>query len=104
MNLYLGFDGGGTKTECIALDADGRIVGHGNSGPSNPLRVGYNAACAALQLAAGGALALAQYVASAVRGNCAGAFPAFGQVLPLKLLLTRKPHSKRPSAAPPASF
>ena len=72
MNLYLGFDGGGTKTECIALDADGRIVGHGNSGPSNPLRVGYNAACAALQLAAGGAIASAKYAASDVRGICAG--------------------------------
>jgi len=72
MNFYLGFDGGGTKTECIALNADGRVVGHGNSGPSNPLRVGYDAACAALQLAAAGAVTSAKYSASNVRGICAG--------------------------------
>jgi N-acetylglucosamine kinase-like BadF-type ATPase len=72
MNLYLGFDGGGTKTECIALDAEGRISGHGNSGPSNPLRVGYDAACAALQLAAAAAITSAKYSPSDVRGICAG--------------------------------
>jgi glucosamine kinase len=72
MNFYLGFDGGGTKTECIALDVDGRVVGHGNSGPSNPLRVGYDAACAALQLAAASAVNSAEYGASNVRGICAG--------------------------------
>jgi len=72
MNFYLGFDGGGTKTECIALDADGRIAGHGNAGPSNPLRVGYEAACAALQLAAAAAATSAKGTASDVRGVCAG--------------------------------
>ena len=72
MNFYLGFDGGGTKTECIALDANGSVVGHGNSGPSNPLRVGYDAACAALQLAAAAAVSSANFDASDVRGICAG--------------------------------
>jgi len=79
MNFYLGFDGGGTKTECIALDADGRIAGHGNSGPSNPLSVGYNAACAALQLAASRAVASAKCAASDVRGICAGLAGAGGR-------------------------
>jgi len=72
MNFYLGFDGGGTKTECIALDADGRVVGQGISGPSNPLRVGYDAACAALQLAAAAAVTSTEHAASNVRGVCAG--------------------------------
>jgi glucosamine kinase len=72
MNFYLGFDGGGTKTECIALDADGRVVGYGNSGASNPLRVGYDAACAALQLAAATAISSANHKVSDVRGICAG--------------------------------
>jgi N-acetylglucosamine kinase-like BadF-type ATPase len=72
MNCYIGFDGGGTKTECIALDADGRIAGHGKSGPSNPLRVGYDAACAALQMAAAMAIASAKSSSSDVRGVCAG--------------------------------
>ncbi len=72
MNCYLGFDGGGTKTECIALDAEGRIAGQGSAGPSNPLRVGYQAACAALQLAAAAALSSAKCSANDVHGVCAG--------------------------------
>ncbi|HLW99085.1 MAG TPA: BadF/BadG/BcrA/BcrD ATPase family protein [Candidatus Acidoferrales bacterium] len=72
MNCYLGFDGGGTKTECIALDAAGNIVGQGHAGPSNPLRVGYEAACAALQLAAAFAVTSAQSTAGDVRAVCAG--------------------------------
>jgi glucosamine kinase len=72
MKLYLGFDGGGTKTECIALDSDGRVAGQGNSGPSNPLRVGYDAACAALQLAAAAAVTSANHSPSDIRGICAG--------------------------------
>jgi N-acetylglucosamine kinase-like BadF-type ATPase len=72
MNCYIGFDGGGTKTDCVALDSTGRIVGHGKSGPSNPLRVGYDAAGAALQMAAGMALLTAKASAQDVRGVCAG--------------------------------
>jgi glucosamine kinase len=72
MNCYIGFDGGGTKTNCVALDSSGRIAGYGNSGPSNPLRVGYEAACAALQMAAGMACLTAKASMQEVRGVCAG--------------------------------
>jgi N-acetylglucosamine kinase-like BadF-type ATPase len=72
MDVFLGFDGGGTKTECIALDAEGRIVGQGLAGASNPLRVGYDAACTALQLAAAGAIASGKQSAADVRGVSAG--------------------------------
>ena len=72
MDVFLGFDGGGTKTECIALDSDGRVAGQGKAGASNPLRVGYDAACAALQLAAAGALSLAKASSNDVLGVCAG--------------------------------
>jgi glucosamine kinase len=72
MDFVLGFDGGGTKTECIALDADGRIAGQGQAGASNPLRVGYDAASAALQMAAAGAISTAKRSAHEVRGVCAG--------------------------------
>lgn len=72
MHYYLGFDGGGTKTECIALDAEGRIAGNGGAGPSNPLRVGYEAAAAALQLAAAAAVSSAKCSSNDVRGLCAG--------------------------------
>lgn len=72
MNCYLGFDGGGTKTLCIALDDEGNIVGQGNAGPSNPLRVGYEAACAALQLSSAMAITEAKSVPEEIRGVCAG--------------------------------
>ena len=45
----LGVDGGGTKTQAVILDAAGRVVGEGLSGPSNPLRVGVTNAAAAVR-------------------------------------------------------
>ncbi|MFZ0820609.1 MAG: BadF/BadG/BcrA/BcrD ATPase family protein [Candidatus Acidiferrales bacterium] len=72
MDVFLGFDGGGTKTDCIALDAEGRIVGQAQAGASNPLRVGYDAACTSLQTAAAGALSNGKQSAADVRGVCAG--------------------------------
>ena len=33
MRCYLGFDGGGTKTECVVLDRDGTVVGLGTWRP-----------------------------------------------------------------------
>ena len=38
--LFLGVDGGGTKTHAILIDEFGEMVGEGISGASNPLRVG----------------------------------------------------------------
>lgn len=72
MDFYLGFDGGGTKTDCMVVDATGRVAGQGKAGPSNPLRVGYDAACAALQMAAGMAMSAARASAGDIRGVCAG--------------------------------
>jgi N-acetylglucosamine kinase-like BadF-type ATPase len=43
-NLYLGVDGGGTKTHVILLDEENRVVGEGFAGASNPLRVGVETA------------------------------------------------------------
>ena len=37
--LVVGVDGGGTRTRAAVLD-DGRVLGEGTAGPSNPLRVG----------------------------------------------------------------
>nr|HQU83059.1 BadF/BadG/BcrA/BcrD ATPase family protein [Pyrinomonadaceae bacterium] len=39
-NLYLGVDGGGTKTHIALRNEKGEIVGEGFAGASNPLRVG----------------------------------------------------------------
>lgn len=40
LQLFLGVDGGGTKTHAVLIDEFGRIAGEGFSGASNPLRVG----------------------------------------------------------------
>ncbi len=42
--LFVGVDGGGTKTHVALMNAAGEIVGEGAAGPSNPLRVGVETA------------------------------------------------------------
>ncbi|MBA3694229.1 MAG: hypothetical protein H0W77_12460, partial [Acidobacteria bacterium] len=37
-NLYLGVDGGGTKSQAILLNEEKKAIGEGLSGASNPLR------------------------------------------------------------------
>lgn len=39
-NLYLGIDGGGTKTHAVLINDDQIILGEGINGAGNPLRVG----------------------------------------------------------------
>ncbi len=72
MNYYLGVDGGGTKTECVLLDASGRLLGRGTAGPSNPLRCGFPAALEALDVAAEQTLASAQLDVGRVKAVCVG--------------------------------
>jgi len=69
---FLGIDGGGTKTECLLSDADGRILARAISGPSNPLRTGYARAWFSLSEAADLVLAKQKLRAAQVRGVCAG--------------------------------
>jgi N-acetylglucosamine kinase-like BadF-type ATPase len=45
-NLYLGVDGGGTKTQIALLDEEKQVVCEGFAGVSNPLRVGIETAVA----------------------------------------------------------
>ena len=40
-NIYLGVDGGGTKTEAVLIDEDGKVIGQGQAGGSNPGIIGY---------------------------------------------------------------
>jgi len=40
----LGIDGGGSKTVCVLMSADGKILGHGQAGPSNYQTIGIEAA------------------------------------------------------------
>jgi N-acetylglucosamine kinase-like BadF-type ATPase len=69
---FLGFDGGGTKTDCALADAEGRIVARATAGPSNPLRVGYTRAWFSLFDAADSVLSRAKIKAGHIRGIYAG--------------------------------
>jgi N-acetylglucosamine kinase len=76
MRYVLGFDGGGTKTECVLMDESRQILARTRSGPSNPARVGLDAAVAALLEGAEQALAASGKSASeivSIHGGIAGA-------------------------------
>jgi N-acetylglucosamine kinase-like BadF-type ATPase len=49
MKSVLGLDGGGTKTECVVLSEAGAIIARASGPPSNPTRIGFPAAFAAIQ-------------------------------------------------------
>ncbi|MGA8366393.1 MAG: N-acetylglucosamine kinase [Candidatus Acidiferrales bacterium] len=69
---FLGFDGGGTKTECVLADSEGRILQRSTAGPSNPLRTGYAKAWFALSDAADAVLCRQKIRAGQISGICAG--------------------------------
>jgi N-acetylglucosamine kinase-like BadF-type ATPase len=56
MRCVLGFDGGGTKTDCVLMDESGAILGRSRSGASNPTSFGVETSLAALSEAATGTL------------------------------------------------
>jgi N-acetylglucosamine kinase-like BadF-type ATPase len=72
MAYYLGFDGGGTKTESVLLDNEGQILAQAVAGPSNPLRIGFEQAFAALNTAADSILSSARIDARQVTAVGAG--------------------------------
>src|SRR5215472_2355323 len=47
--VFLGVDGGGTKTLAVVMDEENGVLGEGAAGPSNPLRVGVASAAAAIR-------------------------------------------------------
>jgi len=71
-DFFLGFDGGGTKTTAILIDSSGRERARVLSGPSNPLRIGFDAAFESLTFASTETLRVAGVVPQQVRGVCAG--------------------------------
>jgi N-acetylglucosamine kinase-like BadF-type ATPase len=71
-SYYLGFDGGGTKTDCCLVDAQGNVLHHATAGPSNPLRAGYAKAWFTLSDAADFVLERQRLKASDIAGICAG--------------------------------
>jgi N-acetylglucosamine kinase-like BadF-type ATPase len=69
---YIGFDGGGTKTECVLLDGAEQLLATGLAGPSNPLRAGFEQAFVSLAAAAGHVLTAARIEAGQIDAVCAG--------------------------------
>ena len=90
MRIILAIDGGGTKTRCVAVDADGMTRGRGLAGPSNHLHVPIDAAADALRSATAAALrtsgataADVELVSAGLAGvdfDGAGAVEAFGML------------------------
>jgi glucosamine kinase len=72
MKLALGFDGGGTKTDCVLMDADRGVLARSRSGPSNPMRVGFGGALASICEAARLALQTAGASIDDLAALCAG--------------------------------
>lgn len=71
-SYFLGFDGGGTKTECVLADGEGRPLARATAGPSNPMRAGYARAWFSLSEAADKLLAAQKITSNHIRGICAG--------------------------------
>src|SRR5437016_3839685 len=72
MDYVLGFDGGGTKTECVLMDPAGKILARCFSGPSNPSRVGVEPATHEIDKAANLSLQEARVARNAVAALGAG--------------------------------
>ncbi|MGB2775553.1 MAG: BadF/BadG/BcrA/BcrD ATPase family protein [Candidatus Acidiferrum sp.] len=98
MRFVLGFDGGGTKTDCVLMDEQGKILARSQAGPSNPLRVGFGAAISSIREAARQAMAQATVAgnsaATAICAGLAGAGPAESAEKIHALLAAEFPESK----------
>jgi N-acetylglucosamine kinase-like BadF-type ATPase len=97
MRYVLGLDGGGTKTECVLMDESRQVVTSSRGGPSNPMRVGFGGALAAVCEAARMAVVTAQISNDAVVSLCAGlagtAYPESGRKM--RMLLEEEFPGKR---------
>lgn len=72
MRWVLGFDGGGTKTECVLMDEEKSIVAISRSAGSNPVRVGIEQAVEAIKQAAESAILESRVDRSSIAALCAG--------------------------------
>jgi N-acetylglucosamine kinase-like BadF-type ATPase len=72
MRYILGFDGGGTKTECVLMDSSDHVLARTYAGPSNPSRIGVELAARSIEEAATLALRDAGLERSAVAALAAG--------------------------------
>ena len=98
MRFVLGFDGGGTKTDCLLMDESGAILARSQAGPSNPLRVGFGAAISSIREAARAAISQVKLpgesTAAALCAGLAGAGPPESAEKIRALLAAEFPESK----------
>src|SRR5665647_2371973 len=59
MNIFAGYDCGGTKTTCILADEYGRVLAKGTGGSSNYLSCGFSTASASIKESTNQALSCA---------------------------------------------
>ncbi len=71
-SLYAGIDGGATRSRCFVASRDGEVVGHGEAGPANPLRVGIDTAVESLTDSVNRALHEAEAAQSDLAAACFG--------------------------------
>src|ERR1700732_4385632 len=72
MRYILGFDGGGTKTECVLMNSADQVLARTYAGASNPSRIGGERAVRAIEEAAELALRDAVLERSAITAVGAG--------------------------------
>jgi N-acetylglucosamine kinase-like BadF-type ATPase len=70
--LYLGVDGGATKTEAVITDAEGNLLGSGRSGPSSHHNTGVRSTVSNLKKGALAACSSAGCGLSTLAGTCIG--------------------------------
>ena len=68
---FLGIDGGGTKTQAVVIDSEGRVIGEGLSGAANPLRAGLEEAISHVGQAVADACTRAGIEPTDVQSACA---------------------------------
>jgi len=91
MRYVLGFDGGGTKTECVLMDETGAILARSRSGASNAVNVGPEASTAALVEAGREALRLAEKQSASIAFVVAGISGAGEPALQAEIQANLKP-------------
>ncbi len=72
MSYFLGFDGGGSKTDCVLVDEHGAVLASAYGSASNPLRTGYAKTWFALSSTADAVLARQKIKSTDISGICAG--------------------------------
>jgi N-acetylglucosamine kinase-like BadF-type ATPase len=72
VGIYLGIDGGGSKTSC-AIGDETSLLGTGSAGPSNVVRVGEEQAREAIAAALRQACAVANVTPAEIQRTCVGA-------------------------------